>query len=422
MSDPADPKLHPTASTPAVPLAAAPAAPAVGTDGSHAGDPPTTHAATAAVGGENKPPQKSLLKRSPEPEKESEIDLRDPTAPLAERSRDHDQYHSIRQEAAQYAHRLRNHGYLVIGCHHEGCAEAASFEILGNPELGEVDQRYVESSLTLDEVLDRKLRPYIGATRGRNVALLVHRSEQDGLAEIKRGLQSRGRVGLSTDDHFYVVIQLTGTAWQQYDGSTVFGTTPVWPVDARRHLLARFGVLAESLAAKLAAIEQARVRGVLPNGEDKLLARLQQVLESGSLDAFLETQGKAPDLPPSVETLAADLLGKANNVEKLVLFLTANLPELRIGEFETLMQVLLAGLPSPRSRPRGEDPPHGGRLLARRAGRNFPPALARTRPVPRPARPWRVSTSPAWTTRCSRRFFRPTNSRSWSASTPPGCC
>lgn len=351
MSDPADLNVNPPTSTPVTHSSAERVDPVEGSSTGHAPQPAIQ--STVAAAEENKLPSKALLTRRPPQredgwERENEAHPKDPTDSLSDRPRDYEQYFSIRQEAAQYATHLRDHGFLVIGCHHGKCAEAASLTVIGNPVLGEVEQRYVpNSNHPLNDVLDRSLRRHIGKCGGRNVALLYHCSDQAGLAQIKLALQSRGFVGLTTEEHFWVVIQLTGEAWQAADDAKGFGTTPVWKVDARPHLLARFGVPPNQIDAKLDAIEQACGRGVLPADEEKLANRLQQLLETKTLDALLVTQGAAPDLPPSAEALAAELLGKANGVEKMALFLVANFPELHIGEFETLAQVLLAELPPP---------------------------------------------------------------------------
>jgi hypothetical protein len=278
----------------------------------------------------------------------------DPTEPLTQRPRDHiELYQSIVSEAEQHAGRLLRHGVLIVGCEHDGCAETASLELMGHHELGDVLLRCVTNhEYKLDTLLSPKWRSHIGGNGSgggvRNVALLFQGSNASSLEEVRFVLERRGRLGFSSSEKFYVVIQLTGEAWRAFDEKTMSNTVPVWAVNARRHLLARYGTPPEALDSKLVRIKLAQQRSVLPSEEGQLIIVLEQLLIEQKLDALLETPvGVAPSAPPPDEdAIAAELLGRANGVEKAALFVAASFPDLRVGEFELLMQKLLQNLPA----------------------------------------------------------------------------
>ena len=274
----------------------------------------------------------------------------DPTEPLTERSRDL-LYRSIINEAFKHAPRLREHGRLIVGCEHDGCAETASLELMSHPDIGAVRRRCVAGhEHKLDALLSPKWRARIGRSEasegGQNVALLFYGSNRDSLEEVLQVLERRGRLGFSTDERFYVVIQLTGEAWGGFDAQTMSNTVPVWAVNARRHLLARYNTPAEDLDTKLEKIKAAQERGILPPIEAKLILTLEQRLIAGTLDALLDTpSGMALAKSPNENDLAVELLAGANEVEKCAVFVAATFPDLRVGEFELLMQKLLTQLP-----------------------------------------------------------------------------
>jgi hypothetical protein len=300
-----------------------------------------------------RPPRRDVFgartpERAPQDGDENANDT-DPTDPLPNNKR-HGVYHTFSKEAVPYAHRLREHGVLIVGCDHAGCTLGASLELLGHPALGDgLRERWVaKHDHPLDVLLNGRLRSMIGRTAseagGRNVVLHFSASTARRLEEVRDALEARGAHGYDIKDRFYVIIELTGEAWRGFAAAPV--PAPLWAIDARPHLLLHHGTTEQALAARLEQIAAAQKKKILPSDGGELLIDLEKHLLAGTLDSLLTTpEGTVPVTPPNEEALARDLLRTANEVEKAALFVAATFPKMRIGEYAILMQTLLPHLP-----------------------------------------------------------------------------